>query len=236
MIYRVWKLAKSARNIDEVFIATDDQRIQEHAQSFGARVIMTESNHPTGTDRVYHAVGQLKSKPEIIINLQGDAVLTPPWIIQDLIDALTHDPEIKMATLASQLSWESYDHLVKSKTTSKSSGTTVTFDKNSDALYFSKSIIPFVRNKDEKSILSPVYKHIGIYGYRYATLQEFVHLEQTPLEKTESLEQLRLLENGIKIKVVTTDLNGRTMWGVDSPEDVKTVEDIIDRDGELVEF
>jgi 3-deoxy-manno-octulosonate cytidylyltransferase (CMP-KDO synthetase) len=236
MIYRVWRLAKSAQNIDEVFIATDDQRIQAHAQDFGAQVIMTKSNHPTGTDRVYHAVEQLKSRPEIIINLQGDAVLTPPWIIQNLIDTLTHDTDAKMATLTSQLSWEGYDHLVKSKATSKSSGTTVTFDKNNDALYFSKSVIPFVRNKDEQRLMSPVYKHIGIYGYRYATLQEFVHLEQTPLEKTESLEQLRLLENGIKIKVVTTDLKGRTMWGVDSPEDVKTVEEIIDREGELVEF
>lgn len=236
MINRVWKLAKSAQNIDDVFIATDDHRIQEHAQSFGAKVIMTESNLPTGTDRVHNAVEQLSQNPEIIINLQGDAALTPPWIIQNLIDTLVNDTNVQMATLATQLSWDAYDHLVKSKSTSKSSGTTVTFDKNHDALYFSKSIIPFVRNRDNKNSMSPVFKHIGIYGYRLHALQKFVSLEQTPLEKVESLEQLRMLENGIKVKVAVADLKGRTMWSVDSPEDVKTVEEIIDQQGELIQL
>ena len=236
MLQRVWTIAKAAQNIDEIFIATDDQRIQHHAQIFGAQVIMTDPSYPTGTDRVHAAVSQLSQKPEIIINLQGDAALTPPWIIQDLIDGMIQNSSAAMATLATQLTWQKYDELVKSKITSKSSGTTVTFDKDGYALYFSKSIIPFVRNKDEKALLSPVFKHIGIYGYRFDTLAKFVSLAQTPLEKVESLEQLRMLENGIKIKVVKADLKGRTMWSVDCPEDVKKVEEIIAREGELATF
>jgi 3-deoxy-manno-octulosonate cytidylyltransferase (CMP-KDO synthetase) len=240
LLYRVWMLAKNAKNIDEVFIATDDKRVKDHAQSFGAQVIMTDSNYPTGTDRVYGAIEQLSEKPEIIINLQGDAVLTPPWFIQSLIDGFVNDSSVKMATLATHLSWEKYDDLIKSKISSKASGTTVTFDKNNDALYFSKAVIPFVRNRDESnllnknSLMSPVFKHVGMYGYRYDALKEFVSLPQTPLEKTESLEQLRMLENGIKIRVVVVDAKNRTMWSVDSPEDVKKVEEIIEREGELV--
>jgi 3-deoxy-manno-octulosonate cytidylyltransferase (CMP-KDO synthetase) len=236
MLQRVWMLAKAVKNSDEVFIATDDKRIQDHAHSFGAEVIMTDPSCPTGTDRVYAAVSQLSYTPEIIINFQGDAVLTPPWIIQDLIDAMIQDKNVETATLAAQLTWEKYDELVKSKASSKSSGTTVTFDKNCYALYFSKSIIPFVRNKDQNSASSPVFKHIGMYGYRFDALKKFVSLPQTPLEKVESLEQLRLLENGIKIKIVLADTKGKTMWGVDSPEDVNKVEEIIAREGELLVF
>lgn len=234
MLQRVWMLAKAAHNIDEIFIATDDQRIQDHAQNFGANVIMTDPSYLTGTDRVYAAATQLSQTPEIIINFQGDAVLTPPWIIQNLIDGMIQDKNAEMATLASQLTWDKYDELVKSKASSKSSGTTVTFDKNGYALYFSKSVIPFVRNRDENLQLSPVFKHIGMYGYRFDTLKKFVSLPQTPLEKIESLEQLRMLENGINIKVVLADTKGKTMWGVDSPEDVKKVEEIISREGELI--
>ncbi len=234
LLYRVWMLAKNAQNIDEVFIATDDQRIQKHAQDFGAQVLMTASDYPTGTDRVFGAIEQLPQKPDIIINLQGDAVLTPPWIIQSLVDALVNDSNTKMATLATHLTWVQYDDLVKSKATSKSSGTTVTFDKNGDALYFSKNVIPFVRNRNEKSLMSPVFKHVGMYGYRYDALKEFVNLPQSPLEKIESLEQLRMLENGIKIKVVVVDAKGHTMWSVDSPQDAEKVGEIIEREGELV--
>ena len=234
LLYRVWMLARNAQNIDEVFIATDDKRIQDHAQSFGARVLMTDPDYPTGTDRVFGAVQQLARKPDVIINLQGDAVLTPPWIIQSLIDGLVNDSNAKMATLAMHLNWFQYDDLVKSKALSQSSGTTVTFDKSGNALYFSKSIIPFVRNRDNTALMSPVYKHIGMYGYRYSGLKEFVSLPQSPIEKTESLEQLRMLENGIKIKVIVVDAKNRTMWSVDSPEDVKKVEEIIEREGELV--
>jgi 3-deoxy-manno-octulosonate cytidylyltransferase (CMP-KDO synthetase) len=238
LLYRVWMLAKNAQNIDEVFIATDDKRIQDHAQDFGAHVLMTNSDYSTGTDRVYGAVQQLGQKPDMIINLQGDAVLTPPWIIQSLINGLINESRVKMATLATHLSWTQYDDLVQSKITSKSSGTTVTFDKNGDALYFSKNIIPYIRNRSNSELISdlmsPVFKHIGMYGYRYDALEEFVRLPQSPLEKIESLEQLRMLENGIKIRVVVVDTKGRTMWSIDSPEDVLKVEDIIEREGELL--
>lgn len=236
LLYRVWSLAKNAKNIDAVFIAADDKRVQEYAQNFGAQVIMTDPNCPTGTDRVYDAVKQLEQKPEVIINLQGDAVLTPPWIIQDLIDVIIQDSKVEMATLATHLSWQKYDDLVKSKLSSKSSGTTVTFDKYFNALYFSKSVIPFVRNRDDKNLMSPVFKHIGIYGYRFDALEKFVSLPQTALEKVESLEQLRMLENGIKIKIAVVDTKNKTMWSVDSPEDVKKVEEIIAKEGELLLF
>lgn len=236
MIFRIWSLAKNIQNIDEVFITTDDYRIKSHAEEFGAKVIMTDSNCSSGTDRVFMAVSQLDQRPEIIVNFQGDAVLTPPSIVQNLVDFLLNNLQVGMATLAVRLNWKQYDELVESKIASRSSGTTVIFDKDYNALYFSKNIIPHMRKRDESMRYSPVFKHVGMYGYRYETLKDFVSFNQTIFEKTESLEQLRALENGVKIKVVVVDTEGRTLWSVDNQEDVGRVERIIVREGELVNF
>ena len=230
LIYRTWLIAKAVKHVDEIYITTDDSRIERHALEFGAKVIMTSESCENGTIRVYEAITNAGLSPEIIINLQGDAVLTPPWVIQSLLDEMLGDPAVGFGTLATKLEKEQYDLMVSSKAKGTVGGTTVVFDLNQNALYFSKAMIPFARNLDNFS----AYKHIGLYGYRYATLKKYIDLAPTPLEIAESLEQLRALEHGIPIRVVIVDYGGRTAWAIDSPNDVTIVEKVISKEGELL--
>ena len=218
MLYRLWKIAQKVNNIDRVYIATEDARIADHAKTFCDDVIMTPLHCVNGTERVLLAVETLARYPEVIINLQGDAVLTPPWVIQTLLDAMLQDKTIQFATTATRMKATDYQQLLLSKKRGQVSGTTVVFDKNHFALYFSKSMIPFVR--EEVSPL-PVYRHIGLYAYRYQMLKKYVSLQPTLLERIEGLEPLRALENDIPIKIVEVDYQGRTHWAVDSIEDWK---------------
>ena len=232
LLSRVWTIARAVTGVSKVYVATDDERVAEHARSFGTTVIMTDSSCETGTDRVYQAMKSLPKPPDAVINFQGDAVLTPPWVIQGLVDAFHADPDLPLVTPAVHLSWAKVEEIRKSKEVSPTSGTLVTFDKNLNALYFSKTIIPYLRIRTMPE--PPVYRHIGIYGYRYDALEQLSNLPQTPLEIAEQLEQLRALENGIPIRIVLTDYRGRTHWSVDAPEDVTYVERIIADEGELV--
>lgn len=232
LLHRVWSIAKSVTNVEDVFITTDDERIQQHALKFGAKVIMTPSSCENGTVRVYEATKSLSYLPDIIINLQGDAVLTPPWVIQSLLNTMAQDQSIGIGTLATKISIEQYNKMRDAKNKGSVGGTTVVFDKNYNALYFSKSMVPFVRNTTIAN--PPLYRHIGLYGYRYPTLKKYLELSPTPLEQLEWLEQLRALENGIPIKIVEVDYQGRTHCAIDSPDDIKTVEAIIAKEGELI--
>ncbi len=232
LLNRVWSIAKMVTGVAEVYIATDDERVADHAQSFGAKVIMTAPECENGTERVHQAMLTLPRRPDAVINLQGDAVLTPPWVVQALADAFHADPSLQLVTPAVHLSWEKVEEIRKSKENSPTSGTLVTFDKNLNALYFSKTIIPYLRIRTMPE--PPVYRHIGIYGYAFDALDRLATLPQTPLEIAEQLEQLRALENGIPIKIVLTDYRGRTHWSVDDPADALKVEEIIDREGDLI--
>jgi 3-deoxy-manno-octulosonate cytidylyltransferase (CMP-KDO synthetase) len=234
MLQRVYQIALEAiKNIADakILIATDDKRIADHAKEIGADFIMTPISCPTGTDRAWKAVEQLDDKPEFILNLQGDTPFTPPDFITKLIETATHDKNAKVITPVTQLSWKELDKLREHKKQTPFSGTTVILDKNNNALWFSKNIIPAIR-KEEKlrqtSKLSPIYRHIGIYGYRYDMRQKYVTLEPTNYEKLEGLEQLRLLENGIAIQAVPVDYQDRpAMSGIDTIEDVKRAEELI---------
>lgn len=232
LLHRTWLIAKAVQRIDDVYIATDDEEIREKAENFGAKVLMTRPECQNGTERVFDAIQQLQIKPDIAVNLQGDAVLTPPWVIQSVVDVMQKDPSLPLATPATQLDWKHYDEFVQSKAGGRASGTLVVFDLKSNALYFSKGLIPFVR--DRQISHPPIYRHIGLYAYRYEVLTKYVQLAPTPLEEMEKLEQLRALENGISIRVVPVDYRGRTHWSIDNPEDIQVVEDIIGREGELV--
>lgn len=237
LLKRVWRLACAVQPKTEVIIATDDQRIKEHGESFGAKVVMTSSTHRNGSERVAEVVKSLTWTPKVVINLQGDALLTPPWIIEELIAEMLRDETVSIATPAVQLSEEKYRKLEDSKKSGVSSGTTVTFDKKMNALYFSKTVIPYRRVAPSDSTLismSPIYQHVGMYGYTPEALQALVSLPEGTLEQVEQLEQLRALENGIPVRIVKVDLKGRTLWPIDAPEDVKTVERIIATEGELV--
>jgi len=226
MIERVWRIGKAVTGA-EVIIATDDESLRTFAEGFGAKVLMTSPNCLTGTDRVAEA--SLKLDHEIFFSFQGDAVLTPPWVIAKVLKVMLDDPNIQMATPAVRLTGKALTDFVASKKSGSSSGTTVVFDKKGDALYFSKALIPYSRNEP-----TLIYRHIGLYAYRKATLQRLGQLPEGDLEKVEKLEQLRPLENGIPIRVVEVDYQGRTHGSVDRPEDVAFVESVIDREGELL--
>lgn len=232
MLERVWHLARAVKNASGVWIATDDQRIFDHAKKIGAQAVMTSGSCANGTERVFDAVKNLKPEAGVIINLQGDAPLTPPWIIEALIDKMMSNPSCEIATPAVRLPADVFEKFREASKNGKAGGTTVTFDKRGRALYFSKSIIPYVR--DPKSADLPVYKHLGIYAYTPDALKRWVALPPGVFEQAEQLEQLRALEHGLPIDVVLVDTRGRTLWSVDNPSDIAMVEDIIKKEGELV--
>lgn len=231
MVERVWRIAAAADGVDRVVVATDDARIMDAVAAAGGEAVMTDPACRNGTERALDALRRLDSDAEIVINVQGDAPLIPPWVIGGVAETLRADPALQMATPAIPLPPETEARMRADKAAGSASGTTVVFNRAMDAMYFSKNVIPFRRKPGEGA---PAYQHIGLYGYRRETLERLVALEPTPFELTESLEQLRALENGIPIRVVLTDYRGRSAWSVDAPEDAVRVEDIIAREGELV--
>ncbi len=232
MIERVWRIAKAVPHASEVIIATDDEVLRHFAENFGAKVMMTSSECLTGTDRVAEISYLLDQKHSIFFSFQGDAVLTPPWVIEAVLHAMLSDSTIQMATPAVLLTDQALTDFVLSKRGGSSSGTTVTFDKKGKALYFSKAIIPY--NREESHPNRMVYRHIGLYAYRAETLQQLSLLPEGIFEKSEKLEQLRALENGIPIQVIPVDYRGRTHGSVDRPEDLSFVEKVIEKEGELL--
>jgi 3-deoxy-manno-octulosonate cytidylyltransferase (CMP-KDO synthetase) len=230
LLERVWRIARAVRGASRVVIATEDERIIAHAATFGAEAVITPQTCENGTERVYAALESAKINEDILFNLQGDALLTPPWVLEAMIDEMERTPEIEMVTPAVRLEVHALEAFRQHKLTTPASGTTVVFDFERNALYFSKAIIPYMRKEGFASI----YRHIGLYGYRRIGLQRYIALPPSPLEKAEGLEQLRALENGMKIRVVLVDYKGRTHGSVDAPEDVALAEAIIAREGELI--
>ena len=227
---RVWRIAKSARYPATVLIATEDQRIADFAAHFGAEAVMTSEACENGTERAFEAIRNRRVECDVIINLQGDALLTPPWILDAMIDEIQADTSADIVTPAVELKGAGLREFAQHKVTNPASGTTVVFDVNRRALYFSKSIIPYVR----KAGHGAVYRHIGLYGFRRAGLERYIGLPPSPLEMCEGLEQLRALEHGMRVRIAIVDYRGRSHGSIDSPADVKFVEDIIAREGELL--
>lgn len=206
MIQRVWEQVQQAINIDRVIVATDDERIYSAVKQFQGEAVMTGVCN-CGTERVYKAIHNYPC--EIIINVQGDEPLVKPEMIEELIAVFTDD-SVVMATLCKEITKEEdirNPNIVK-----------VVRDKNDDALYFSRYPIPY--NRDERNDVK-YYKHIGIYGYKKDFLKEYVQTPKTILETMENLEQLRVLENGYKIRVKETQYDS---IGVDTPEDILKIE------------
>ncbi|MDR1897890.1 MAG: 3-deoxy-manno-octulosonate cytidylyltransferase [Prevotellaceae bacterium] len=241
MIKRVSAIASGLclTNSDYAYIvATDDERIINFCEANNINVAMTSKDCGNGTERCWNVVEKLKLTPQLIINLQGDNPLCPPWVIQDIIDEW-RKTEADVYTPAVALSWDEYDKLLASKQKTPFSGTTVIKDKNGFALAFSKNIIPAIRQPEKaKNMLtiSPILRHIGLYAYTYQTLGKYNEQEESPYEKSymEGLEQMRFLYNGLKIKLVETNYRGReTTGGVDSLEDIKRVEEILEKYGEF---
>lgn len=219
-------------------VATDDSRICDFCTQRNITVSMTSALCKSGTERCVEVVQNQAVKPDLIINLQGDNPLCPPWIIQDIIDAWKAS-KADVYTPYVALNWDEYERLIEIKKNTPASGTTVIIDKNSFALAFSKNIIPAIRKEDEaKKYLpnSPVLRHIGLYAYTCETLQNYLFLEESDAEKSyiEGLEQMRFLYNGLKIKMVRVDYRNReTTSGVDSEADIARVETILNKYGEF---
>lgn len=233
LLERVWRIGSAIPGVSQVVVATDDERIATHVKSFGGVSVMTSDTCRNGSERVFEALSVLKKEPRVVVNLQGDAVLMPPWIIGSLVEEMQRDPSVQIATPAVRLSKAQLEKMQATKGAGIVSGTTVTFTRNRDALYFSKGIIPFIRTLSQGE-MSPVYQHIGVYAYTTQALKKYIELPMGHFEEIEQLEQLRALENGVPVRVVEVSFKGRTMWSVDNPEDVARVEEIIRAEGELV--
>jgi len=217
-------------------VATEDQRIADHAAELGVQGIMTSDNCKTGSDRVLEALDALKEQGhgtiDFVLGLQGDAPFTPVDAITGLIAAFQANPDLEVITPVINLRWSELDKLREQKKVTPFSGTTCVTDDSGKALWFSKNIIPAIRQEEKLFTMSehsPVYQHIGLYGYRTDVLRKFVSLDEGRYEKLEGLEQLRLLENNISIQTITLNVPlGLTQAGIDSPEDVTRAEEMLE--------
>jgi 3-deoxy-manno-octulosonate cytidylyltransferase (CMP-KDO synthetase) len=211
MIWHVFDQARRCPELSSVVLATDDDRIRLVAEKWGIPVVMTRVDHPSGTDRVLEAAAKMNLPTDgVVINIQGDEPALEPAMLSELVRPFDR-PEVQATTLATP---------INAREAANPDQVKVVFAQNGTALYFSRSPIPFHRDAP-KDIF---YGHIGIYAFRMQALQKFVALDQSRLEVTEKLEQLRLLENNIPIHVVLTE---HQSIGVDRPEDIQVVEQII---------
>jgi 3-deoxy-manno-octulosonate cytidylyltransferase (CMP-KDO synthetase) len=215
VIQRVYEQATAI--LDEAYVATDDERIFQAVEQFGGRAIMTRADHKSGTDRIEEAAEKIGTQADVIINIQGDE----PFIQKSQIETLMHlfdDPSTQIGTLGKR--FESIEAAMNPNSPK------IVTDKRGFALYFSRSIIPYVRGKEQAEWLQhfPYLKHLGLYAYRREVLQEVTQLPQSPLEIAESLEQLRWLENGFRIRVGLTDVE---TVGIDTPEDLQRAEEFL---------
>ncbi len=217
LIQRTYENAKRCSLLDDLIVATDDPTIYEHVKSFGARALMTPNDCPTGTDRLAYAVKHDDSlgHADLVINIQGDWPLLDPAVVADVISALNNDPKASMSTAIVKM--EADEDLTQS------SFVKCVIDRNGYALYFSRSVIPGGLQPQRQPYVT-YYKHLGIYGYRRDFLLTYATLPATPLQLAEDLEQLKALEYGYSIKTAIVD---HFSIGVDTPEDVKKVEQIL---------
>ena len=211
MFQHVYERARRCPGLNQVTLATDDQRIFASAESLNIPVIMTRKAHPSGTDRVLEAALSMEiPRDAIVVNIQGDEPLIDPAMLSALLVPIM-DGKARVATLARRIDLSTAKNPDQVK---------VVLTKDGNALYFSRSLIPYPREENA----DPFYGHVGLYAFRMDVLEKFVRLRLSPLEKREKLEQLRLLENGIPIHVVVTDFDS---VGVDRPEDIDTVVKIL---------
>ena len=213
---------KVAAVLEEAYVATDDERIFKAVEAFGGKAVMTRTDHKSGTDRIEEAIEKIGGDWDIIVNVQGDE----PFVAKSQLDTICHcfdDPTTQIASLGKAFtSMEAVENPNSPK---------IAVSNQGFALYFSRSVIPYVRGKERKDWLShfPYLKHLGIYAYRKEVLREVTQLPQSSLEIAESLEQLRWLQNGYKIKVGTTDVE---TVGIDTPEDLQRAEEFLKEQAE----
>ncbi len=245
LLARVWDIALIATKQAvskfqcqiSTLVLTEDSRIIDYCKTQHIDALLTSDKCQSGTERAVEAMEKTQTNAELIINLQGDNALCPPWFLTDMIESYIKQPA-EVITPYVTLNWQELDAFRKLKETTPFSGTTVVFNENHEAIWFSKQVLPAIRNEKklrEVQDLSPVARHIGLYGFQRKTLSQYQQLKKSPYEIFEGLEQLTFIENDIKIKMVKVDYQGRQgLSGIDSPEDIERAEKIIAKDGEFI--
>lgn len=231
LIRRSWDAAQAVAGVARVIVATDDSRIADHAAGFGAEVAMTSPDCRNGTERCAEVLSTLAETPEMIVNLQGDAPLTPGWFVEDLIAGLRASPASEVATPVLNCSGAMRADLLADRAAGRVGGTTAVFGADNRALYFSKEVIPFVPHEVAPGAPSPVFHHVGVYAYRPQALAAYAGWPEGRLERLEGLEQLRFLEHGRPVLCVEVQAQGREFWELNNPEDVSRIESMMRRMG-----
>ncbi len=217
LVRRSWEAARAVRGVDRVVVATEDARIRDHCEGFGAEVVMTSDRPRNGTERCAEALGRLGGGWEAVVNLQGDAPLTPPWFVEAIVAALLADRRgAAMATPVLRMDAPSLAAFREDRRAGRVGGTTAVFDGEGRALYFSKEVVPHGAG--------PVFHHVGAYAYRPEALDAYAARDPGVLEESEGLEQLRFLEAGEAVLCVEVAARGRPFWELNNPEDGPRIE------------
>ena len=224
LIRRSWDAAMSVTGVERVVVATDDERIRDASAAFGAEVVMTSSDCVNGTERCAEALARLGTDLEIVVNLQGDAPLTPHWFVEDLIAAMRADPAAAVATPVLRCDEEALNSFIEDRRNGQVGGTTAVFDRANRALYFSKEVLPYTGRAMRADEVVPVFHHVGVYAYRPQALADYLTWSAGVLESWEGLEQLRFMENGQPVLCVEVDGRGRAFWELNNPSDVARIE------------
>lgn len=224
LIERSWQAAMSVSGVDRVVVATDDARIQSAAEGFGAEVVMTSETCVNGTERCAETLVALGGGYDIVVNLQGDAPLTPSWFIEDLVAGLRAAPQAAVATPVLRCDGATLNGFLEDRAAGRVGGTTAVFSQSKRAMYFSKEVIPFTPDRFAAEADTPVFHHVGVYAYCADTLLDYPRWPVGPLEQLEGLEQLRFMENDRSVLCVEVDARGRQFWELNNPEDVPRLE------------
>ena len=227
LIQRSWDAAQSVAGVDKVVVATDDERIRDAAKTFGAEVVMTSSDCRNGTERCAEALDVLGGGYDIVVNLQGDAPLTPAWFIEDLVAGLSAHPVAEVATPVLRCDGRALNGLLEDRRQGRVGGTTAVFGADHNALYFSKEVIPYTGQAHDDDDETPVFHHVGVYAYRPSALAAYPRWAPGSLETLEGLEQLRFLERGAPMLCVEVEARGRQFWELNNPEDVPRIEQML---------
>ncbi len=223
LIRRSWEAAMAVAGVDRVVVATDDDRIRAHAEGFGAEVVMTSSAARNGTERCAEVAGLLPGH-DVVVNLQGDAPLTPAWFVEPLIAALRAEPAADIATPVLRCDGRTLASFLADRRAGRVGGTTAVFGAGGWGMYFSKEVIPYTGRDFADEDPTPVFHHVGVYAYRPAALTAYPAWPVGPLETLEGLEQLRFLENGRQVLCVQVQARGHPFWELNNPADVPRIE------------
>ncbi len=231
LIRRSWDAACQVKGVDRVVVATDDDRIRDHAAGFGAEVVMTSELCRNGTERCAEAQAVLGWQHDIVVNLQGDAPLTPAWFVEDLVAGMRANPAAEVATPVLRCDGRALNGFLEDRRNGRVGGTTAVFGHDHRALYFSKEVVPFTSRAYGDDEHTPVFHHVGVYAYRPQALKDYAGWDMGPLEGLEGLEQLRFLERGRQVLCVEVQARGREFWELNNPSDVPRIETMMHKMG-----